>query len=288
MAKLFRNPDFRLRRGISIDDEIVICNRYLNGESTVKIGQDYKVGHKTIAAILEAYSINRTHNGVRKYMINEKYFDVIDTPNKAYILGLLYADGYNNPDKSTVCLSLRYDDKYILERINEEIGSNKPLKYIKCDDHFASNGYISKDMYKIEVYSSHMCKVLLERGMIKGKSLLLKYPLFITENLHNHFIRGYFDGDGSVYTYENKRKYKQPIITFTSTADFCESVLAILREKTGIGGGIYDASCHNNITKVLSICGKNQCIAVLDWLYKDADLFLPRKYDRYQSILSAA
>lgn len=57
--------------------------------STVKIGKLFDVGHKVIANVLENNNISRTGISRRKYMLNESYFDNIDTPEKAYILGFL-------------------------------------------------------------------------------------------------------------------------------------------------------------------------------------------------------
>ena len=57
----------------------------------------------------------------RKYPIVEDFFDVIDTEEKAYILGLLYADGYNNTDRNSVSLGLKETDREVLDKITEEI-----------------------------------------------------------------------------------------------------------------------------------------------------------------------
>ena len=52
---------------------------------------------------------------MRRYNLDEEYFDNINSQNKAYILGFLYADGSNNPKKHTVSISLQEEDRYILE-----------------------------------------------------------------------------------------------------------------------------------------------------------------------------
>lgn len=49
-----------------------------------------------------------------------------------------------------------------------------------------------------------------------------------------------------------------------------------------IRGHIYDASCHNGITKVFTLSGVNVAKVFLDWMYKDATIFLQRKFDRYR------
>ena len=255
--------------------------------STVKIGNEFNCSNKPISKVLEKYGIPRTGVGIRKYNLNEHYFDVIDTPNKAYILGLFYADGYNSLDKQTIRLQLQYTDKDILENIRHELNSEKPLKFIKCSDKVASNGFISKDMYQLEFYSSHICKTLEKLGMVQNKSLILTFPTLLDKSLYSHFIRGYFDGDGSFCPHYTKKGWFQALATITSTESFCNDCLEIIRNETGIGGGIYDASSHNGITKIISISGTNQLKKFFKWLYKDAELYMKRKHDLYEQYLAA-
>lgn len=250
--------------------------------STVKIGKRFNVSHKIIAKVLDKHNISRTGVGKRRYFLDEHYFDEINTPNKAYILGLLFADGYNSIDKDTIRIQLQYLDKDILEQIRIELKSDKPLKFIKCSDKVASNGFVSKDMYQLEFHSAHLCRTLMDIGMVQNKSLVLNFPT-IDKSLYSHFIRGYFDGDGSLYTYTKTNGGMQNTLTITSTDKFCNKCLNILKDELNIGGGVYDASSHNGITKVLSVCGNIQVKKVLDWFYKDADLFMQRKYDLYKN-----
>ena len=265
-----------------------IIKMYNDGLSTTQIGEKLKVHHKLVADVLQKNGIKRTGNGQRKYNLNEHYFDKIDTPNKAYILGLFYADGYNSLDKQTVRLQLQYTDKDILESIRKELDSEKPLKFIKCSDKVASNGFISKDMYQLEFYGKYICRTLEKLGMVQNKSLVLTFPEHLDKNLYSHFIRGYFDGDGSLCVHRNKNGKYQSLLTITSTEKFCKQCLEILRNEVGVGGGIYDASSHNGITKVISISGFVQLDKLLNWLYKDADLYIKRKYDIYNSQFMSA
>lgn len=278
---------------ISDSDASAICDMYKNGLSTTKIGIKVGIYHKVVANILETNGIKRTNNGKRKWHLNETYFDEIDTPNKAYILGLLYADGYNSLDKGTVCISLEKTDRELLEKIRIELGSEKPLQLIKCEDHVASNGYVSNDMYKLTVYSMYMCRTLEKYGVFQNKSLILEFPTWLDKTLINHFVRGYFDGDGSYCHHKVNRKtskmaHYQDVVTFTSTYDFCNELLSILRNNGTIsGGGVYDASNHNGITAVLSISGRRQIMSLFNWMYKDAELYMARKYNKLVSCLEA-
>lgn len=278
-SSIYQIIDGRLTNTRAFSQEQIrdVVNMYKNGNSSSTIGLKYRVCHKQINKILDDFNIPRKHNGVRKWSINQKYFDVIDTANKAYILGMLYSDGFNDVKKSTIRLSLQSIDKKILQDIRSEIESQKPLIFNECSHYVHKNGYISKDMYTLEFYSSHMSKRLDDLGVKQNKSLILKFPSFLQDDLKKDFIRGYFDGDGSLYVNNNG----QSAITITSTEQFCIDCLNVLRSQLHIGGGIYDASCHNGITKVISISGNIQCKKVLDYIYQDSKLKLERKYQRY-------
>lgn len=263
----------------SDEEEKKIIKMYtVDNLSTVKIANVFGCSHHTIAKVLKYHNIDRTGLSRRKYGINENYFDSIDTPEKAYILGFLFADGSNNPKKQTVSMSLQEEDFDILEKIRLEIGSKKPLEYLDYSNKH-DFGYTYKNQYRLLLFSKKISSRLSSLGMIPSKSLFLKYP-DIPSNLHRHFIRGYFDGDGSLYQYVINSNNKKVTVTITSTEDFCLSVKSIIEKELSIYCGIYDASCHNGITKVLTISGKTS-FSFLDWIYKDASIYMDRKYLRY-------
>lgn len=267
----------------SKEDEEKIIHLYTEENlSTVKIGKLYKVSYRTIARLLERNRINRTGVGRRKYSLDETYFENIDTPNKAYILGFLYADGSNNKSKQTVSMSLQEEDKYILEKIRQEVKSEKELEFIDYSDKH-DFGYTYKNQYRLLFFSKHISESLESIGMVPNKSLVLEFP-DIDSKFYPHFIRGYFDGDGSFCPNYSKAGKFQPLITFTSTNNFCVKLQEILTNELNIAGGnIYDAACHNGITKVLSISGAVQTKKILDWMYNDAEMYLERKYIKYRN-----
>lgn len=274
----------------SEEQEKQIIDMYTNQNiSTVKIGKYFGVNHHRIAKALDKYNIPRTGVGQRKYLLNEHYFDVIDTPNKAYILGFFYADGCNFPKKSTVSMSLEEKDKEILEKIRLEIGSERPLEFIEQSKRKdENNDYHYNDMWRLLLFSTYMCKILEQHGMTPKKSLTLQFPKHLDDSLLSHFVRGFFDGDGSYCPHYTKKGWFRPLVTITSTEDFCKDCLDVIRKQAGIeGGGIYEASSHNGITKVLSISGTNQIKNFFEWLYKDAELYMKRKHDLYKQYLAA-
>ena len=277
MGKLFTYKDF------SESQKLDIVNMYKDGKSTVYIGEKYNVGHKVIARVLDLYNIPRVGNGQRKYSIDEKYFDIIDTPNKAYILGFLYADGSNYTPKQTVSISLEEHDKYILERMRGELKYEKPLDFLDYSKKH-DFGYNYANQYRLSIFSKHISDVLSEKGVVQSKSLILEFPNCVPENLLKFFILGYYDGDGSFCPHYTKTGKFQPLVTFTSTENFCIDLQKYLQKELQIPcGNIYDASCHNGVTKVLSFSGAKQVKIFLDWLYTDADMYLKRKYEKYSN-----
>lgn len=279
-SKLFQIIEIELRNNISDlsnDDKQDIINLYQNAVPTTDLALKYKINHKKIAKFLRENNIPKNPLIGRTYYVNEHYFDKIDAPNKAYILGFLYADGNNCVQKSTVRMGLQECDKEILDKINKELQNEVPLTFHK------KNRWNDCDMYLMNIYSIQICNMLSYYGCIPNKSLKLVYPTFLNDDLHRHFIRGYYDGDGSLHgQIPNNRRTLQATVTLTSTGSFCKTAQQIIREKVGVlGGNIYDASCHNGATRVLSFGGSRQVEKFLDWLYDGADLYLQRKHDRY-------
>lgn len=254
---------------------------YNSGVSSVKIGKMYDTSHKPILKVLHANGINVDQRKfVRKYELDEHFFDNIDTQEKAYILGLLYSDGSNTISKGTVSISLQEEDKDLLEQINCIMRNGKPLEYL---DYSNKNdfGYHYKNQYRLLCFSSYMCSKLSELGVVPNKSLKIQFPTFIDKNLIRHFIRGVYDGDGSVSQGYRNPNNRPILLTITCTKQFCEELQKVVFNEIGIRGGIHEASCHNGITKVFVISGRNVVKKFLDWLYEDSTIYLARKYNRY-------
>ena len=207
---------------------------------------------------------------------NEQYFDRIDSEDKAYFLGLLYADGCNFPKNRVVVINLQEKDKDILDKFKQKLNYEKPLIYVD----YSKSHPNWQNQYKLHLNSKHMSNRLIELGCIPEKSLILKFPSSnqVPNNLLQHFIRGYFDGDGCIYI------SKDNIITcsFCSTKDFCLDLQLFLKQ-ININSSL-NCVKNNNITKTISISGNLQNKRFLNWLYKDSTIYLDRKYQKYLSI----
>ena len=88
-------------------------------EISVKLGFKY---HQPVYNLLKKYNLKLNERAYkRKYSLNEKYFDSINTEDKAYILGFICADGYIAKDRIVIAIAKK--DIQILENIKKFIYS---------------------------------------------------------------------------------------------------------------------------------------------------------------------
>ena len=237
-------------------------------KSTLEIGEKYNIRKSEIRIILinEGIKLRKNSKANRIYSFNSHYFDNFSTPNQAYILGLLYADGNNSLKYNRIKLSLIEKDKDVLEKISKELKNEKPLliEYREKYD----------PMYTLVLYNHYLCVRLNNLGMVPCKSLTLQFPEWMDESLYSHFIRGYFDGDGCIS--KTGRGAKCNIV---SSYDFCIYLSKFLEEKLDIYSVVYHA--ENPQTGRLFINRKDDTKKFVDYMYKNADLYMNRKHDIY-------
>ena len=202
-----------------------------------------------------------------KYSFNENYFETIDSEEKAYWLGFLYADGCivndNTNKQYKVVLTLNENDKEHVELFRKCLNSNNPIRRV-CSK-LGDKEYFSSQFY---IYSKKMVNDLYNNGCIQNKSLVLKPPT-ITDNLVGHFIRGYFDGDGSIYYDEKRDRY---IFSILGTNE----VLSWICNKIGIKEHIRNAK-RNSCCKEMRVNKKEDLIKIYDYVFKGSNISLNRK-----------
>lgn len=263
---------------LTITEKKVSENLYKNKNYTfVEIARELGRDERSIRGYLNSvgYKAKSQSYLQRKYPIVEHFFDDVNSESKAYFLGLLYADGYNNTVKNDVCISLKEDDVGILNIMTSLIQPTKPLFYLDMspDNRGMKN---SKNQYRLTINNKHISEKLVELGCGKAKTNTIKFPTLeqVPYNLTHHFVRGYFDGDGSV------SKGKAPKIDIIGTPEFLIVLQQILHDILSIGITKLNTSAtysENVNICTLQIGGKNQCIKFRDWLYKDATIYLSRK-----------
>lgn len=264
------------RRKLTYRDYPNIIQRYLDGEPINKIAKDYRVTDAKISQVLKDASVHiRDHSECHRiYELNESYFDFIDTPNKAYIIGLLLADG-NISKNNSVRLQLVESDKSILEKIRKEIGSTRPLTFRETSK--IKSTY--QDSYLLEFASSHMIDELSKYYITPRKDFTTQFPTVIDEQLYRHVIRGILDGDGSIFKNEKR-------VNITGNDALIDYLAEYIQKTLNIHCSVF-YSHHSLKTKCLQISGGKQVKIFLDYIYDDAELYIQRKYDIYQNLYCA-
>ena len=195
----------------------------IDKKNTYVIGMELGISSVTVRSYLKRAGITISN---QKYKFNENYFREIDTSNKAYFLGFIYADGCVFPPKNSCAIKLKREDDYILEQFKKELGSSKPLNYTESKLIVGTN-YIGKAQSKIEINSKIMIEDLQRLGVTQNKSLTLKFPNDII--FMRDFIRGYFDGDGCIYFSQ-----KRIMLNFIGSEYFCKGLCNFLQNNLNI------------------------------------------------------
>lgn len=261
-----------------------IISSYLSGDSSCVICKSYDVTSNAIIAFLRKHGVLPRTLAVanRKYLINESYFDNIDTPEKAYLVGLLSADGCNSTENHTVRLGLLSSDSKLLEKLSSLIYYNyRPLTIRKAQMRKFPNGksYISRESCILTMQSQHISDRLSELGVVKAKTTKLVFPAWLSNELLPHFIRGYFDGDGSICLTNG-----QIAIGILSTKLFCDTLREKVNTVLGIRSSVCSAGQNKNAYQYI-IHGNKSGIKFMNWLYTNSTIELDRKHEKYDAIL---
>ncbi len=219
------------------------------------------------------------------YTLDENIFDSIDTEEKAYWLGFLMADGYNHEDRTSICLRLQAEDVEILEKFKIFLKSNAPIY------EFTRTTRVNKLLRKykeVRVNSVHLSRQLAQLGCIQGKSYTLTFPTCVPNHLMNHFIRGYFDGDGCISIKpRNNRRGRSLVyqLTIAGKEDVMLEMQNYIVKETGVSKTKLEYP-KNNFAKMIHYGGRKVVTKVLNYLYKDATIFLKRKHDKYLELVT--
>ncbi|HDR3313295.1 MULTISPECIES: recombinase family protein [Bacillus] len=262
-------------------------NDYSSGKTVYNIAKEYGVKPITIYRKFKAAGFSVYSAGNRpKSTFNQKFFDKIDTEEKAYWLGFIYADGCitNNRDSYLLKIGLSSADTEHLELFKRAVDSNHPTYY--SSSHLGNKKFLN---CQIQIYSKYLCRQLIEKGAFPRKSLVLKFPSseVVPKELLHHFIRGFFDGDGCL-SFPQRGKSNTlsdmiPVVTFTSAKEMLEELKKHI-PSAGIIKVRKQSGKRNSYEIRLS--GIRQTKAVLEYMYKGATVYLQRKHEDYQKLLS--
>lgn len=250
--------------------ETELIEMYLSNDYKVdEICKYFNVSKFKIRSILIKNNI--VSKSSKKYSYNENIFENIDNEEKAYWLGFLYADGYVRSDKrgNELKLKLGVKDKEHLLKFKIFISDDEiPVFYEE---------YKNSKCYKVSINSKKIVNDLIKLGCINKKSLIIKFPI-IKDELKNHFIRGYFDGDGSI-SYSKK----MVLLNIISGSNIFLSEISKVFESIGTKNS--NLVGVSNIYKYIQFSKMEDLYKIYQFLYKDSSIFLDRKKIKYTYII---
>ncbi len=187
-----------MKKRVWSEEEISLIKKmYLDeGMSIVKIAKHFTTRTSNISNILKDNNVRLGYRKNRNF--KHDFFNKIDTEEKAYLLGLMIADGSvtHDPNESTTnrspMIRLEMVDKDIVERISKETQTDAKIKKINREG--------KSTTYLWAVRSREMADDLRKYGVIQGKTISTNMVYNnIPKSLLRHYVRGLIDGDGSLY-----------------------------------------------------------------------------------------
>lgn len=246
--------------------EKAIADYYQDNVSIKEICKILSIGDRRIAKVVDKYNLKRRTR-----------YDIIKEDKEFfyYFAGLIAADGYLYKVKNRIELSLQIDDIELLNIIANKLSINV---------------YVSKTKAKDRARILFACKDFFTRlenlGITQKKSETMSLNLSAIEKEYlHHFIRGYFDGDGTIF-------YRTKNGIVTTNVEF-----AIVGNEDTIDKFyqyFYDNGIELNLNKDIApnvsfkFCriktGRQENIVkIKELLYNNANYFLSRKYEKMPS-----
>ena len=255
-----------------------------NEISIINCAKKFKIGKNTLSAYLKENNlIKNTKNYQKDITYDKNFFDSIDTEEKAYWLGFIMADGYTKLDKnnnpSQMTIEINKKDIEMLEAFKKSIKSNY---IIRERSRKTCKGKISETCL-ITISSQHLARQLVGYGVVPNKT----YIGFINEEIFNdneelifHYLRGYSDGDGTI----NKNKGNYVFKLVIRSKSILNTITNWIKRYCNVDPKI---TIWEN-TYRLSIQNKKDYFIFLEKLYKNANIYLDRKYQNYLSHIDCA
>lgn len=261
----------RKLKDLSDSEKSEIINQRKIGITEKEISKKFDISLRQYYNLLKLNNIEQKSKVVR-YKFNEDYFETIDTEDKAYFLGFIVADGSVNSKSNVIQITQKEPD--ILYEFK---------RYIKYEGDLIKSK--TRDVFDIKISSSKMKSDLLKLGISPNKTMSVNYPL-IPENLQNHFMRGVFDGDGCISIHHDKRDNSDrgQVNICSGSFDFIEKYVDNMVKYCGVK--------KNNIRQpkgtyyVIDWGGLSDVESVYEFLYKESNIFLKRKKETYDKVMS--
>ena len=270
---------------IQLSQEVIdkiIYDYTINKYGLIKTGKNNGVGERIVRRVLLENKIHIRSRGEaaivsniqrRQFNVDDNYFST-ENSNMAYLLGFLASDGTVDKKNNRIKIGLSSIDKKFLMELKEELKYEGDIL-----DYITSNGFSVSEL----TFTSQQIKNDLARyNIVPNKTFTFKFPKNLNKKYWIDFIRGYFDGDGSVSTAgENAIKWQ----ICSATKDVLETIVDFFYEEYHIKKvSILEQSRKNNTLYYFQY-STNATKEIFSILYKKNSLKLPRKYLKFKELV---
>lgn len=259
-----------------------IIDKYVNLKySKQKLSKEYNISTGTIDRALKRNNIHiRTvqESNISKYYINQNFFEYENqNANSAYVLGLLASDGCVARNENCIYIELQQSDREILEQVNLLLENQREVK-----DYIRRNGSKNSKLY---FFSKKIKDDLAFYDIIPNKTYEADdFVKNIKIEYIGDFLRGFFDGDGSIVNANGTPKWQLDGVCLKTF----QHIQKILNEYFSINVNICEnTDARSTIPKYRLYCySQIKCQKIFNLLYKNTNCIkLHRKYNRFLELL---
>lgn len=282
---LKRNPGHTLE-----EIETIVVENYNKGWGLLKSGKDFGLSMPYVRKILDKHNIEKRdfHTSIQvanqiydrtttQYKKNKDFFNV-QSSDMAWLLGFLASDGNVSKKENLIRIELSSVDEEILQKIKQVVSIENPIRIYtnKKGFEFAALAWSCKE-HKEE---------LSKYGIVPNKTYILTPPEKLDKKYYIDYIRGYFDGDGTINL--NKCAHGNALRwgICSATKEMLEWIVDVLYEQYNIPkvNVLRDTSHPNPFYTI--VYSTNSTKKIREVLYTENSLFLKRKKDKFDNLIN--
>lgn len=255
------------------------CAKAVGSTNVQKVKQVLKKYNIPIRNFSQAATASNQNRALKK---DEDFFKT-ETHDMAWVLGFLASDGCICKDTNKIMISLQKRDEEVLRKLKEIIGIENEIKYYTTKDGF--------EVAKLQWTCAEHKKDLARYGIIPQKTFELIPPYNLDKKYWIDYIRGYFDGDGSInhihrYTEKGRGNGSLRWQLCAATEDILNFVVDYFEE---LGIPRVNIQIRNKEGQKPLYYIQYSSVAtrkIHDILYTPNSIFLPRKKEHFDYILT--
>lgn len=263
----------------------IVINLVNEGLTVSQIAKKLSKNTSSVSSVVKRFGL--TPVKAFENTVDSTFFDVINTEEKAYLLGFFIADGCINTStdrsKGRFAINQSIDDLEIVEAFKKCLNVPSDIQYINSQTGVKNR----KVQCRLRWTSTHMEETLTTKYHItpkKTQDSLFYFPIAdVPENLQGHFVRGFIDGDG--YMGDNGKEGNFSISIVGTSVSFLETIGDLISKATGMTYSIYSTrgkTCeyHSLRWSCEHVDKLNKIKKLQNYLYNNATIFLRRKKEK--------